>query len=60
MKKTILADQLALNKEIIATLSPEQLQEIEGGAGDGVQFSCFDSSCTATGVPGYDAIESPE
>ena len=54
MKKVSLADQLALNKEIIANLTPEQLQEIEGGAGEEAQFSCFDSSCTTTGQPGRD------
>ena len=60
MKKTTLADQLALTTEIMAALTPEQLHEIEGGAGDGVQFSCFDSSCTATGVPGHDTTGSHE
>ena len=39
MKKVTLADQLDLAKEIIAGLSEEQLQEIEGGAAAAI--SCF-------------------
>jgi|GEM_PF-6146711 len=42
MKKVTLADQLALSKEIVANLSEEQLQEIEGGAG-------ADGSCSGGG-----------
>lgn len=45
MKKVTLADQLDLSKEIVANLSPEQLQEIEGGAAAADAFSCFDASC---------------
>ena len=42
MKKVTLADQLALSKEIVANLTEEQLQEIEGGIG-------ADGSCTGNG-----------
>jgi len=42
MKKVTLADQLALSKEIVANLTEEQLQEIEGGAG-------ADGSCSGDG-----------
>ena len=45
MKKIALADQLDLSKEIIADLSPEQLQEIEGGAAPVEVYSCFFTSC---------------
>jgi len=45
MKKIALADQLDLSKEIVADLSSEQLQEIEGGAAPVEVFSCFDTSC---------------
>ncbi len=45
MKKVILADQLDLSKEVIANLSDEQLQEIEGGVGAADEFSCFNTSC---------------
>lgn len=45
MKKILLRDELNLTKEIIAHLSPEQLQEIEGGAAAQGEFSCFDASC---------------
>ena len=46
MKKvTFSADQLDLSKETVANLSPEQLQEIEGGIAAQDDFSCFDASC---------------
>ncbi|MCA8832850.1 class I lanthipeptide [Hymenobacter pini] len=34
-----------MNKEIIANLSEEQLQEIEGGAAAGDFTSCWSTSC---------------
>lgn len=49
MKKLAATDHLELNKEIIADLTEEQLREIEGGAGEAAQFSCFNSNCTTTG-----------
>ncbi len=48
MKKVILAEQLDLSTEIIANLSDEQLQEIEGGEGDigaAALTTCFYASC---------------
>jgi len=48
MKKITPLDELNLTKEIIASLSPEQLQEIEGGGENtmtGSQFSCLAYSC---------------
>jgi len=44
MKKVQFADKLDLSKEIIANLSEEQLQEIEGGAAAAEQ-SCWFNSC---------------
>jgi bacteriocin-like protein len=41
MKKVVFTDQLDLGKEIIANLTEEQLQEIEGGAAQ------TDGSCTS-------------
>jgi bacteriocin-like protein len=49
MKKVTLADQLALSKEIVANLTEEQLQEIEGGAAAAAD-SCTNvggNSCTS-------------
>lgn len=40
MKKVVFTNQLDLGKEIIANLTEEQLQEIEGGVG-------ADGSCTS-------------
>ena len=51
MKKVLLQDEPNLTQEIIANLSPEQLQEIEGGAAQVAdqKYSCFNASCnTAT------------
>lgn len=45
MKKITTPDQLNLSKEIIASLSEEQLYEVEGGAAAGEQYSCFFTSC---------------
>ncbi len=45
MKKVIIADQLDLGKEIVANLTEEQLQEIEGGAAAGDATSCWSTSC---------------
>jgi bacteriocin-like protein len=47
MKKVNLVDQLDISKEIIANLSDEQLQEIEGGAAAGFT-SCYSGSCNGT------------
>lgn len=49
MKKVSLADQLELSQEVIASLSDEQLQEIEGGAA-GLEISCIggSNSCSKT------------
>ena len=59
MKKVTLADQLDLSKEIVANLSPEQLQEIEGGAGEAAQdeFSCFNGSCIVVKTRAAEAAE---
>ena len=45
MKKVTTADQLDLNKEIIANLTEEQLQEIEGGVAAAAATSCWSTSC---------------
>lgn len=46
MKKTTIPDQLDLSREVIASLSEEQLQEIEGGSGlPPNNMSCFYCSC---------------
>ena len=45
MKKINIPDQLDLSKEIIANLSEEQLQQIEGGAAAAPNSSCFWTSC---------------
>ena len=52
MKKITPLEELKLTKEIIASLSPEQLQEIEGGAAftNNSQISCFAESCLITGT----------
>ena len=44
MKKVQFSDKLDLSKEIIANLSEEQLQQIEGGAAAAEQ-SCWFNSC---------------
>jgi len=52
MKKITPLDELNLTKEIIASLSPEQLREIEGGAAftNNSQISCFAESCLITDI----------
>ena len=56
MKKVTLADQLDLTKEIVASLSEEQLQEIEGGVAlpsiscIGGTNSCSHSALTEEGA----------
>ena len=45
MKKVQFADKLDLSKEIIANLSEEQLQAIEGGAAAPAEQSCWFNSC---------------
>ncbi len=46
MKKIPIPNQLDLSKEIIASLSDEQLQEIEGGSGPPPNnMSCWYCSC---------------
>ncbi|MCA8832851.1 class I lanthipeptide [Hymenobacter pini] len=45
MKKVQFNEQLNLDKEIIANLSDEQLQEIEGGAAAGGMTSCWSTTC---------------
>jgi bacteriocin-like protein len=44
MKKLVFATALDLGKEIIANLSDEQLQQIEGGAVEGAGASCTGQS----------------
>jgi len=52
MKKITVPDQLDLSKEIIASLSDEQLQEIEGGSGPPPNnMSCFYCSCFVSDEP---------
>lgn len=49
MKKVTLADQLELSKEIVANLTDEQLQEIEGGAAAaGISCITGSGSCSKT------------
>jgi len=50
MKKLLPARPLEISKETIATLTPEQLQAIEGGAAAGADTSCFGTTCHGTGV----------
>jgi bacteriocin-like protein len=51
MKKVVIATQhdlskqLDLGKEIVANLTEEQLQQIEGGAAAGAQISCYFLTC---------------
>lgn len=45
MKKVVIADQLDLGKEIVANLTEEQLQEIEGGVAAADATSCWSTSC---------------
>jgi len=46
MKKVTIPDHLDLSKEIIASLTDEQLQEIEGGSGQPpMNGSCWYCSC---------------
>lgn len=40
MKKVLFTDQLDLSKDIVANLTEEQLQQIEGGAGADADTSC--------------------
>jgi len=49
MKKLPLTDSLDLSKEIIASLSDEQLQEIEGGAFTKSIVSCVTGSNSCKG-----------
>lgn len=45
MKKVIFTDQLDLSKEIIANLTEEQLQQVEGGVGADGSCTSGDNSC---------------
>lgn len=60
MKKIVLADQaslanqLEISKETVASLTDEQLREIEGGAAAGAHLSCFSMTCNG---PVNDAAE---
>jgi bacteriocin-like protein len=59
MKKVQFADQLDLSKEIIANLSEEQLQEIEGGAAVAEQQqSCWFNSCITNATEGSEEAAS--
>jgi len=52
MKKLPLTDSLDLSKEIVANLTDEQLQEIEGGAFTKSIVSCIggSNSCSGSGI----------
>lgn len=49
-----LSQQLDLGKEIVASLTEEQLQQIEGGAAAGLQTSCVSMTCN--GPPPADQV----
>ena len=51
MKKNTIPDQLDFSKEIIANLSEEQLQAIEGGAAPVPNSSCYLTSCFKCDIP---------
>lgn len=48
MKKVNINEQLDLVKEVISNLTPEQLQEIEGGLAESVDCWCLFGSCVNT------------
>lgn len=48
MKKVSINQQLDLLKEVISNLTPEQLQEIEGGVEEAVDCWCLFGSCVNT------------
>jgi hypothetical protein len=46
MNKLVTTEPLEISKETIASLTPEQLQAIEGGAAAGLQTSCWATTCS--------------
>ena len=59
MKKVTLADQLDLTQEIVAGLTDEQLQEVEGGAA-WPSISCIGGSGSCSRPPVAQLAEEAE